>query len=78
MSLVNPGSAAKSWRLSWKLLNQKLGIIPGGETLTDLRTRAAQTINVLVGHTVINRIILLGILGLGNECFWHIKQDTCH
>ena len=63
-------------------------IIPGGETLVDLRTRAMQTVNelaarhvgetiVLVGHTVINRIILLGVLGLGNERFWHLKQDTC-
>ena len=63
-------------------------IIPGGETLAQLRSRgmsavselsarhAEQTI-VLVGHTVINRIILLGVLGLGNERFWHIKQDTC-
>ncbi len=62
--------------------------IPNGETLADLRRRAMQTINglvekhpgetiVLVGHTVINRIILLGILGLGNERFWHIRQDTC-
>jgi probable phosphoglycerate mutase len=62
--------------------------IPGGETLDDLRTRgmaavkelaarhAGQTI-VLVGHTVINRIILLGVLGLGNERFWHLRQDTC-
>jgi phosphoserine phosphatase len=32
---------------------------------------------VLVGHTVINRIILLGLLGLGNERFWHVRQDTC-
>jgi Histidine phosphatase superfamily (branch 1) len=23
------------------------------------------------------RIILLGVLGLGNERFWRIKQDTC-
>jgi broad specificity phosphatase PhoE len=63
-------------------------IIPGGETLTQLRSRGMSTVNelsarhteqtiVLVGHTVINRIILLGILGLGNERFWHIKQDTC-
>jgi broad specificity phosphatase PhoE len=37
---------------------------------------ASETI-VLVGHTVINRIILLGVLRLGNERFWHIKQDTC-
>lgn len=62
--------------------------IPGGETLNELRTRAMQTINelanqhsgetiVLVGHTVINRTILLGVLGLGNERFWRIKQDTC-
>ena len=63
-------------------------IIPGGETLTQLRSRGMSTVNdltarhaeqtiVLVGHTVINRIILLGVLGLGNERFWHIKQDTC-
>lgn len=66
----------------------ELAVIPGGETLAALRTRAMQTVNelaarhagetvVLVGHTVINRIILLGILGLGNERFWHIKQNTC-
>jgi probable phosphoglycerate mutase len=63
-------------------------LIPAGETLADLRSRAMQTVNelatrhagqtiVLVGHTVINRIILLGVLGLGNERFWHIRQDTC-
>jgi phosphoserine phosphatase len=62
--------------------------IPGGETLDDLRARAMQTVKeladrhpkdtiILVGHTVINRIILLGVLGLGNERFWRIKQDTC-
>ncbi|MBN2549253.1 MAG: histidine phosphatase family protein [Anaerolineales bacterium] len=62
--------------------------IPAGETLADLRARAMQTVSelaahhagetvVLVGHTVINRIILLGVLGLGNERFWHLKQDTC-
>ena len=62
--------------------------IPGGEILDDLRARgmaavnelaarhAAQTL-VLVGHTVINRIILLGVLGLGNDHFWRLRQDTC-
>jgi probable phosphoglycerate mutase len=66
----------------------ELACIPGGETLTDLRARlmraiseltvqhAGQTI-LLVGHTVVNRIILLGVLGLGNDRFWRIKQDTC-
>jgi broad specificity phosphatase PhoE len=63
-------------------------LVPGGETLADLRTRLLRTVNelavrhagetiVLMGHTVVNRIILLGVLGLGNERFWHLKQDTC-
>jgi broad specificity phosphatase PhoE len=62
--------------------------IPGGETLDDLRARALATVRelaarhvgeaiVVVGHTVINRIILLGVLGLGNERFWRLRQDTC-
>ncbi len=62
--------------------------IPGGETLGELRARGMADVNelaarhagqtiVLVGHTVINRVILLGILGLGNDRFWRLKQDTC-
>ncbi|MEN6320041.1 MAG: histidine phosphatase family protein [Syntrophaceae bacterium] len=62
--------------------------IPGGETLEELRIRALKTINelvkwhdgqtiVVVGHTVINRIILLGVLGLRNDRFWRLRQDTC-
>jgi broad specificity phosphatase PhoE len=62
--------------------------IPGGETLAELRQRAMNLVHqlvkkhpgdtiVLVGHTVINRIILLGVLGLGNDRFWHLRQDTC-
>jgi probable phosphoglycerate mutase len=66
----------------------QLAHIPGGETLEDLRNRAmngvtelatrhsGQTI-VLVGHTVLNRIILLSVLGLGNERFWRIQQEPC-
>ncbi len=62
--------------------------IPGGETLDDLRGRvmpaveeladrhAGQTI-VLVGHTVVNRMILLGALGLDNERFWRLRQEPC-
>jgi probable phosphoglycerate mutase len=62
--------------------------IPGGETLNGLRDRAmsvlkelgdrheGQTI-VLVGHTVINRIIVLGVLGLGNERLWRLRQEPC-
>jgi broad specificity phosphatase PhoE len=62
--------------------------IPGGESLEQLRKRAMVTVAelagmhpgetiVFVGHTVINRIILLGVLGLGNDRFWHLRQDTC-
>jgi broad specificity phosphatase PhoE len=62
--------------------------IPGGETLAALRARGMKAVNelaahhagqtmVIVGHTVINRILLLAMLGLGNERFWHIMQDTC-
>jgi probable phosphoglycerate mutase len=60
--------------------------IPGGETLDDLRRRLMRTVEelvkrhagetiVLVGHTVINRAILLGVLGLGNELFWKLRQE---
>ena len=62
--------------------------IPGGETLDELRARGLKTVNelsmlhrgqtmVLVSHTVVNRIILLGVLGLGNDHFWRLRQDTC-
>lgn len=62
--------------------------IPGGETLEQLRSRARAVIDklaarhtgqtiVVVGHTVINRIILLSVLGLSNDRFWRLRQDTC-
>ena len=62
--------------------------IPGGETLAELHVRGlaavrglaslheGQTI-VLVGHTVINRVILLGVLGLGTDRFWRLRQEPC-
>lgn len=62
--------------------------IPGGESLAGLRDRvmaaisemarrhAGQTI-ALVSHTVVNRVILLAILGLGNDRFWRLRQDNC-
>ena len=61
--------------------------IPGGESLDDLRARGMAAVSelaarhagrtiVLVGHTVVNRVILLGVLGLGHDRFWRIRQDT--
>lgn len=62
--------------------------IPGGETLADLRARAMDAVHelavrhseetiIMVAHTVVNRAILLGVLGLHNNRFWHLRQDTC-
>jgi broad specificity phosphatase PhoE len=61
--------------------------IPGGETLAALDSRGMAAVRqlasqhqdqtiVLVGHTVINRVILLGVLGLSLNRFWHLRQDT--
>jgi broad specificity phosphatase PhoE len=62
--------------------------IPEGESLDDVRDRVVaglsqvvehhqgQTV-ALVGHTVVNRVLLCAVLGLGNEHFWRLQQDTC-
>lgn len=61
---------------------------PSGESLDDVRERAVDGLNTvvkrhqgqtvaMVGHTVINRVLLCAILGLGNEHFWQLRQDTC-
>lgn len=60
---------------------------PEGESLDDLRKRATLSLQaltarhpqdtvLLVGHQVVNRIILCIVLGLPNSCFWHIVQDN--
>jgi len=62
--------------------------IPGGETLAQVSSRAMSALKevswlhpdqeiVLVSHTVVNRLILLGILGLRIERFWHLRQEPC-
>jgi broad specificity phosphatase PhoE len=61
---------------------------PDGENLDVVRERAMSTVKelsslhsdqtiVLAAHTDINRIILLGIQGLGNERLWRLRQDNC-
>ncbi len=61
--------------------------IPGGETLEELRARAMAAVRelaarhegqaiVLVSHTVVNRVILLGAMGAGLDCFWRLRQDN--
>jgi len=61
--------------------------IPGGETLEEVRSRGLAAVRelaarheghtvVVVAHTVLNRAILLGVLGLGTDRFWRLRQDT--
>ena len=61
---------------------------PGGESLDLLRTRGMAALDeivarhgdadvVIVGHMVVNRVLLLAILGLDNSHYWRIGQDTC-
>lgn len=87
---LTPEEARLRWPMeinAWYTSPQTLQI-PGGESLEDLRLRAMQAVDqiikrhpgetiAIVGHTVINRVILLGMLGLGNERFWRLRQDTC-
>jgi broad specificity phosphatase PhoE len=61
---------------------------PGGESLSQVKRRCMKMIIeivsqhpgkivVLVGHTVVNRIILLGVLSIGLRHFWHLRQEPC-
>jgi len=61
---------------------------PGGERLDDVRSRVVAALDeviarhpgqtvALVSHTVVNRVLLCAVLGLGNEHFWRLQQDTC-
>ena len=61
---------------------------PGGESLAEIRERAASAVNdliaqypketiVLVSHKVVCQILILSLLGLDNSHFWEITQDVC-
>jgi broad specificity phosphatase PhoE len=61
---------------------------PGGESLDGLRERSMAALRVIiarhpqdevvvVGHTVVNRVVLMAVLGLDNSHYWRIGQDTC-
>lgn len=62
-------------------------IIPGGESLQDVRQRVTGLIDeiiakysgtvILVSHRVVNKVLICTLLGLDNSHFWNIKQDTC-
>jgi broad specificity phosphatase PhoE len=62
--------------------------IPGGESIAEMHLRARQALGelserhsgqtvILVGHTVINRVLIMETLNIPDDCFWYIGQDTC-
>ena len=61
--------------------------IPGGECLEDVRRRVVEGLDrllkqhegetiVLVGHQVVNKVLICHLLGIGLDGFWRIRQDT--
>jgi broad specificity phosphatase PhoE len=62
-------------------------ILPGGETLGQVRERAVKVINeviakhkgavALVSHRVVNKVLICALLGLDDSHFWNIRLDTC-
>jgi probable phosphoglycerate mutase len=72
---------------NWQTCPENL-IFPGGESLSErqkigvaavkeiAKKHSGETV-VCVGHTVINRLIIIGLLGLDKSYFWRIKQDNC-
>lgn len=63
-------------------------VIPGGETLTAVRKRVLGAVQeivtvhpretvVIVGHSVVNRLIMLRALGWTVERFWELPQKHC-
>ncbi len=61
--------------------------MPGGESLEDVSRRVIRFKNkliashhgtiLIVGHRVVNKVMLCTMLGLDNSRFWKIRQDTC-
>jgi broad specificity phosphatase PhoE len=85
-----PAEASSQWPEQYDtwLNHPEKAKIPGGEPLAAVRERAmsflaeiAETHNgqtiALVSHTVVNRVILLSILGAGIAGFWWLGQDPC-
>ena len=65
-----------------------LAVIPGGETLATVLSRATAAMRdivrhhrdgtvALVGHDSVNRVMLLHMLGLPLSRYWRLGQDPC-
>jgi probable phosphoglycerate mutase len=90
---LTPDEVAQRWprELGAWYESPETARIPGGETLAGVQERALRAVReacarrhsnpsdsvVMVGHTVVNRLILLGVLGSPLNSFWRLKQDPC-
>jgi broad specificity phosphatase PhoE len=87
---LTPKAVQEKWPALAEKWFQQPGtlIIPGGETLSDVQTRALAALQtfsegykdqeiVLVSHTVVIRAILLGILRADLDRLWQIGQEPC-
>ena len=61
---------------------------PNGESLDTARARYIRAVVsvagmyptgavCLVAHQAVNRVLMAAVLGIGNEGYWRISQDTC-
>jgi len=87
---LKPAEVERRWpdmARAWLQAPDRL-TFPGGESLDRLRDRSMAALReiiarhsrgdvVIVGHTVVNRVVLMAVLGLDNSHYWRIGQDTC-
>lgn len=87
---LTPEEVRARWpELYQRWLSDPSGLhFPGGESLDErqrigvraiegiVATHPGETV-VAVGHTVINRLIIMGLLGLDGSYFWRLRQDNC-
>jgi broad specificity phosphatase PhoE len=96
---LTPDEVRARWPLDLRAWheNPETARIPGGELLAGVQERALNAVRdacargswgssetiVMVSHTVVNRLILLGVLGAPRmpgatlSGFWRLKQDPC-
>jgi broad specificity phosphatase PhoE len=83
-----PDDLASNWAEAWQnwLSHPQDVVIPGGETLRTAQFRALDALRsiclghlgetvVVVSHTAINRLLILGVLGISLEHFRHLGQE---
>jgi broad specificity phosphatase PhoE len=86
LTLAQVKEQYKELYLVWQEQPDKT-VIPGGETLGDVRRRSLSFVHelvnrhsgtfMLVTHRVIVKVLTCALLGLGDSHFWNIRVDSC-